>query len=424
LIDIVPTICGMLGIDVPDHIQGKDLSGYFQEMKRPAPDRAFFCESLSPTKYNANYLFGIITRHWKYIHTTRPELYDLVEDPGEADNLINMQQETAKLLRNRLRVILESSSQNRKPSTAIRFEQEDKSRLESLGYIASTRVREDLDFDQQREDPKDLIGFHRQYMNAVMLAAKKDYKNAKKECLRMLNQRPRHFGTYELLAKISLEQNEPAEAFKYWDKVLRLEPDDSDPFHIRPNFAGIHNNLGLILMRQGHTKEAAGHFSEAVRLDPDFSMGHFNLGVVLQAQGKIDEAINCFSKALKIKPDYTEACYNLAVLLYGKGHTDEAIAYFNTVLQLNPDYTEAHNNLGSALLDQGKIDEAIKCFFTALQIDPDFEKAHNNLGVAFLKKGKIEQSIFHFGEALRIKPDYQNAYNNLKAAKSELKAGQ
>ena len=83
LIDIMPTICSLLGFDAPAEIQGIDLSPCFNGEKLSEQQRYLYCESLYPTRYNANPLLGVVTERWKYIQTTRPELYDLVGTYGE-----------------------------------------------------------------------------------------------------------------------------------------------------------------------------------------------------------------------------------------------------------------------------------------------------------------------------------------------------
>ena len=72
LIDIAPTICGLLNIDT-DHMQGRDLSGKLFG-KSDSRNMEYYSESITPTRYGACALLGVISDNWKYIQSTRPEL--------------------------------------------------------------------------------------------------------------------------------------------------------------------------------------------------------------------------------------------------------------------------------------------------------------------------------------------------------------
>ena len=102
LIDVVPTIRSLMGIDAPPDVVGVNLGEYLG-WKQPIPGpRHLYCESLTPTKYNANPLRGVVTDRWKYIFTTRPELYDLKKDPQEKHNLAGIKRSVAQELESQL----------------------------------------------------------------------------------------------------------------------------------------------------------------------------------------------------------------------------------------------------------------------------------------------------------------------------------
>jgi choline-sulfatase len=103
--DIFPTICEAVGLDVPDHVRGTSLLGLLQGAPdAPKPDFAL-CEY-----HGAGYpgsLFAVRSGLYKYVECVgeRPMLFDLASDPHEMHDLVAEQpdsprvQETIRRLR-------------------------------------------------------------------------------------------------------------------------------------------------------------------------------------------------------------------------------------------------------------------------------------------------------------------------------------
>jgi tetratricopeptide (TPR) repeat protein len=180
----------------------------------------------------------------------------------------------------------------------------------------------------------------------------------------------------------------------------------------------IHNNLGVVLARDGRTEEAIQHHLAALKLNPEDASIHNNLGNAFARQGNTDQAIRYYTEALRIEPDHAKAHINLGNVLASTGATDKALGHFLTALHLNPNNKEAHYNLGIVLFNQGMVDEAIDHYFNALQINPEYAEAHNNLGVALGTLGRMSEAISHFRSAIRIDPGFAEASENLQKMKA------
>jgi Tfp pilus assembly protein PilF len=172
----------------------------------------------------------------------------------------------------------------------------------------------------------------------------------------------------------------------------------------------------LTFQRNKVWKNGETLWTDSLKKDPVNSIAHNNLGVVLGRQGRLDEAISHFTKALKIKPEYVEAHNNLGVELARQGNLKEAIDHFSEALRIKPDCAEAYNNWGGALYHQGNLEKAITHFREAVRIKPDYAEAHNNWGGALYGQGKLQEAIAHYSEALKIRPDYTDARRNLSLA--------
>ncbi|MHC5060244.1 MAG: tetratricopeptide repeat protein [Planctomycetota bacterium] len=470
LVDVAPTICSLAGIEMPSEVQGIDLSAYIKGRKAKARDRYIFCESMTPTIYNANSLLGVVTDRWKYIQTTRPELYDLVNDPRETGNLINQQPHQGRILRDRLKQILEQSIRKDEADSKIELDAAGRKQLQSLGYIAGDII-EDFSFDQTKDDPKDLIAFYNADLNVSDLLFKKRYEQAEVLAEKLIRQRPDCYIGYEHMVEIIRHRENHSEIISHLKKILELKPENVeansnlgaafqqqnrldeaitqyrialqiDPYHVTA-----HDNLGNVLTAKGRFAEAIGHFQQSLQIKPRSFHAHWQLGNNFQSLGKLDEAISHFTRAIEFNPNYAPAHYNLAETYFQQDRITKAIAHYTEALRIRPEYVRAHLHLGLALARQGNTDQAINHYKKAIQLEPESIRAHLNLArtlqlqhrfdeaIGHLKKatrldpnsapthynlarilnetGRTEEAVTHLTEALRIKPDWLKPINSL-----------
>jgi arylsulfatase A-like enzyme len=155
LIDIVPTICSLLKIDAPEGIQGVDLSGFLRGTPPADYKRYLYSESVSPTRFGASSLMGISDGRWRYIQAPRPELYDVISDRQETNNLVEQEFRLARIFADKVAETLEQSVCDNSGSRKT-MDAESIKRLESLGYVAG---KEDgkIVFDETKADPKDFV---------------------------------------------------------------------------------------------------------------------------------------------------------------------------------------------------------------------------------------------------------------------------
>ena len=83
-------------------------------------------------------------------------------------------------------------------------------------------------------------------------------------------------------------------------------------------------NEGVNAAAKDQFLEAEVKYRQAIEVDPNFFQAHNNLGVLLLKQGILPEAVSAFQKALSIKPDYLVALENLALVYEAMGHRSES----------------------------------------------------------------------------------------------------
>ncbi len=356
LIDIMPTVCSLLGIEAPAHVQGKDLSPYFDQSRIPGENRHIYCESLTPTRYGAAALLGLVTDRWKYIQTTRPELYDIVEDAGETKNLSAQQPDRARILQDRLKQLLQQTLRN-DTSTKVDLDEQAIKRLQSLGYVGGD-ISEDFDFDQIGDDAKDLVDFHNIYTSVSDLVLNKEYEQAEKICQQLILQRPHVYQIYVLMTSIAREQGELDRAVSHLNRAIE----------VRPEVAKLQHYLGTVLTEQGKFDQAAEHFGKSLQLNPNQFQVHQDLAAVFYKQEKFDQAITHLTEALRLKPDSAKTVSRLGDALAEKGNFKQATKYFQQAVDMNPLDVKNHSKLALALKFQGRYDEAAGQLRTGIRI--------------------------------------------------------
>jgi tetratricopeptide (TPR) repeat protein len=214
-----------------------------------------------------------------------------------------------------------------------------------------------------------------------------------------------------------LAHNSLGNALKHKGSLKEAAVHYSEAIKIKADYAKARNNLGAVLMRQGSLKEAIGQYSFALRITPRNAVMLCNLGVALMRYGSIKEAVFHLREALRIRPDFLEARHYLKKALERQRRLKENNSHYDGGDSLKPSFdAETHKNLGIVLGHQGNIEESIVHFRKALIIKPDYAAAHNYMGVALFRQDNIEEAIDSLQEALRIEPNYREAQVNLKKA--------
>lgn len=378
LVDIVPTICSLVGIEPTVQMHGKDLSGYLGGESAPGEERYVYTESLYATKYNANTLLGVVTDRWKYIQTTRPELYDLIGDPQESNNVIEQHFQQGRILQDRLKQILEQTVREGQTDGKAELDEQSRKRLESLGYVGGA-VSEDFEFDQSRDDPKDLIDFHVLNTDVHRLMGQSKNAEAKKLCRQLLAQRPDCYEVYRMLGKIAFREDDKENAISYMLESLRLNPDQSD----------LHNNLSVLLGRERKYGEAIEHLRKSLEISPGQIVARNNLAVLLDGQGASEEAASHYAESLRVKDNQPEIHVKLGDILYRQKKFNEAVEHWDESLKFNPEQPHViYNRLGSAFYRLGKVDEAVRNWGRSLELEPEQPDIKNNIAAALVEKTK------------------------------------
>jgi arylsulfatase A-like enzyme/Flp pilus assembly protein TadD len=364
LADIMPTLLGTVGIDVPKEVQGVSL---LELMKTGAEGEAAAEAWRDRAAFSAAD-YGHVTFAWSaeqslrtgkylYIQAPRRELYDMVADPKAQHNLASASPAVADTLAGRLADFLQKTTNTREmPKAAL--DQLEVRKLTALGYIATGSNSVLASSPEHGADPKDKIGITNDLLRINDFL--QDY-----ECPKAV----------PLLRKTIAED---------------------------PNIAITHFFLGGCYMEAGEYENAAPELRKAVKLDPAFTAAEMNLGKVLLKIEDYDGAANAFQHVATSLPHMLAAHIFLVVAYAKTNRVPEEIRECRIVLATVPEHFGSNLNLGRFLAQSGDLEGAIPSLQKAESLRPTDPRPHIYLADVYAKLGREEDAKRERQEAERL----------------------
>jgi Flp pilus assembly protein TadD len=168
----------------------------------------------------------------------------------------------------------------------------------------------------------------------------------------------------------------------------------------------------------GNYDEAVGSLTRALAEHPDYADLHNFLGVALHFTGRSQEAIEQFHRAIDLNPHYTEAHVNLALVLAELGRLDEAEAAFRRAAESEGSQKDGelprgaraalanrHAELGDLYAGHGRLEEAAGEYRRALALESGFHDLRTRLGRVLLDAGRATLAASEFAKVAAEKPD-------------------
>jgi len=405
LVDVAPTILDLIKIRRPKTFQGISLKNLLKG--KPLPEALVaYAESLYANKhYKWSSLLAYRTQEWKYIHSTRPELFNIKEDPGELENLATTRSDIAQMMDEELKSFLLRIQPETDKDTSIETDEVIKQTLMSLGYLQGSE-----ESDTNEPVPIEMIAV----MEAINLAVRQVNQGMFDEAIQglkdVLKKDPKNVEVYMHLGQIYRELKQYDDAIVYFKKALSFNP----------NQAKVHDGLGNVYKTMGKVEQAYQEFLRADELEPDSPSTLNNLGWYFQQKMQVDKAIDLYNQALAIDDKVATAYANRAICYRIKGDISRAMEDLRRAIELDPELAFAYAELGACLAIRGNIRGAIQSCQKAIQLDPKSIDGYNNLGVLFQKVGQHKNALSSFMRALKLAPWNPLIYGNIGDAYSSL----
>jgi arylsulfatase A-like enzyme/Flp pilus assembly protein TadD len=383
-VDLAPTILDLMDLPTPDGVQGVSLRSYLDpgSTVKSAADRMYYAETLSPRiAYGWSEVRVLIDEPFKYIHSSRPELYDLRSDPSERHDLSAERPDVVESMRHQLEEFVGGRSSPAAGDAAGEVDAETLQRLAALGYIAgldapiSTTAEE---FHADGVAPQDRAGDVSRWSAAKNLIFSKNYLDAREIAQELVDDDPDNqlYLTLLAISQFSLGQNDQA--------LATLERSQS----LISQAADLYLAIGRSLMARDEVDRAVRLVESVVSTYPSTD-GFFTLAGMHLEAGDRTRYRSALMDALDLDPSFAPARVALAVEAALSGDLETSEAELKRALEDGPLYPPAHFNLGKVLLDAGRATEALSCFDRARSLNSGYWNAYLGLIAAHVQIGGI-----------------------------------
>lgn len=424
VVDIVPTLLGLLGLPGGEQTQGTNLASALAG-KTPPPQLPQYSESLlAELGFGMAPLYAIRHDGFKFIRAPKPELYDLRSDPKELKNLFGGQGKRAAELEKRLDALLADCAGRATKAAENPMDRETLAALSALGYVAPVEDRTSM----SGMDPKDGIVIYNELEEARHLAQRSRWTDAEAALRTLLQKASGNLSARNILALCLLKQGRYADAEREYAASLEQEPKQARVLHL----------VGVLKLRQNQPDAAEQHFRAALAVTPRFIESMVSLGFLALQRGDAAEAQKWYDKAIAEDPGSPRVALGLADLFYLRGDFIAAAQQYRKALEASPRNFSALLRLGLSLQKVADSPGAQEAYARAGALQPDSWKPIYNLACLHavcdepdaalaalaraLDKGLADLALIEQDadlDAIRLLPAYRELLGRLRAQQSQ-----
>jgi arylsulfatase A-like enzyme/Flp pilus assembly protein TadD len=369
LLDVAPTVLGLLGLEVPKAMPGVSL------LAENVPPRRIYSETFYPRlHFGWSELFSLIDETHHYIDSPDPELFNRQKDPRETTNVLREERRVYSALRQEL----EGYDRALTPPSAV--DEETRQAMTALGYIGSGAAPADGPLPA----PRDKIASLADLKEGFRHSAAKDYPAAEAAFRRVIAENPKMADAWESLGRNLQRMGRHEEALDAFRQGLKISNGSPE---IAVAAASLFFDLGRL-------KDAEDHARMAMVAHPSFV--HGMLAQIALQRDQVDVAERearaaMVDQSLRIGPMIT-----LAEVLHAKKDDRQALDMVRKAEEVygeretkDPDLVRGLNLVrGKILADQGDAAGAEAAFRKEIELFPDSVRGYSSLAILYALAGR------------------------------------
>jgi len=340
-------------------------------------------------------LHALQTRQFHYIEAPEPELYDVIADPAEKDNLAHQRSATLAILEDKLQSLLRQHPYKPAETGNAALNADALEKLRALGYVAYRSPVSPEALAAGLPDPKSKLW----EFNAILEAGDAFHAgnfSAGEELLAKVQEKdPQMYIVPFMLGEGAARQQKWAEASAAFQKCLQLNP----------NFDQAMTGLARSLSFLGKDDEAVQWSRNALKVNPANYRAWYQLGLIESKTNK-DSAIEDYKKAVSIQGGFAPLRRDLGMLYFQRQDYADAAEHLAKAAELGISDAPLYNFLGIAYGHTNRLARAIESYKRAIELDANLAEAHLNLAFAYQRVNQIKAAQQEYALACKLEQKF------------------
>ena len=390
---VAPTLTRLAGMkdEIQKQFPHPGLLGNKAESEDAAYSESFYAFS----SFGWSPLHALQTSRYHYIQAPTRELYDVIADPQEKNNLASQQTATVAVLEDKLQALLRQNPFKPGEPATSGLSPDALEKLQALGYVAYRSPVSPEALAAGLPDPKSKLWEFNAILEAADAFQAGNVDRGKGLLAKVRESDPGMYVVSFMLGENALRRQAWDEAATELQKCLDLNP----------NFDQAMAALARALLNLGRTDEAKAWLDKALKFNPQNYRAWYERGFI---ESKTDKAaaIADMEKAVSIQPNFASLRRDLGMLQFQQQNYPEAAKHLAKAAELGVDEAPLYNFLGISLSRTGQLRKAIDSYKHALKLDPNLAEAHLNLGFAYQRSNSPQAAHKEYQEACRLEKKF------------------
>ncbi len=390
---VAPTLVRLAGMkgEIQKQFSSPALVGDSSQNDDTAYSESFY----SFSSFGWSPLHALETSRYHYIEAPTPELYDVIADPEEKNNLAPRQTATVAVLEDKLQSLLRQNPFKPGEAASSGLSPDALEKLRALGYVAYRSPVSAEALAAGLPDPKSKLWEFNAILQAGDAFQSGDFQAGETLLAQVQEKDPQMYIVPFMLGEAATRQQKWEEASAAFQRCLQLNP----------TFDQAMTGLSRVLMFLGKPDEAAQWSRNALKQNPANYRAWYQLGLV-ESKTDRNAAIADYEKGVAIQGSFAPLRRDLGMLYFQQQNYAEAANNLSKAAELGVNDPPLYNFLGISYGHTNRLAKAVESYKHALKLDPKMAEAHLNLGFAYQKLGQAEAARKEYSEACRLQETF------------------